>query len=125
MRYLGIDYGEKRIGLALSDEGGKIAMPYGVVNYFNKILSILKKEKVGKIVIGLPVGFSGQESAQTLETKKFAEALGKKVKLPIELENEVLSTKIASRFSAKDKIDASSAAVILQSYLDKQLATSS
>lgn len=120
MRYLGIDYGEKRIGLALSDEGGKIAMPYGVVNYFNKILSILKKEKVGKIVIGLPVGFSGQESAQTLETKKFAEALGKKVKLPIELENEVLSTKIASRFSAKDKIDASSAAVILQSYLDKQ-----
>lgn len=120
MRYLGIDYGEKRIGLALSDESGKIAMPYGVANSFNKILSLLKKEKVGKIVIGLPVSFSGRESAQALETKKFAEALKKKVKLPIELENEVLSTKIASRFSSNGQIDASSAAIILQSYLDKQ-----
>ena len=124
MRFLGIDYGKKRIGLALSDEGGKIAMPYGIAGSLNKIISLAKKEKVGKIVIGLPIGFSGRESAQALKTRKFAEEVKKKVKLPIEFENEILTTKIASVSSAKDKVDAASAAIILQSYLDKQSVTS-
>ena len=119
MRFLGIDYGEKRIGLAISDEDGKIAFPYGVVGSFSKIISLAKKEKINKIIIGLPISFSGQESAQALKIRRFAEALQKKVKLPIEFENEVLTTKIASYGSKRDKIDASSAAIILQSYLDK------
>lgn len=120
MRYLGIDYGEKRIGLALSDPEGKVAIPYSVVGFFGGVVSAVKKENIGKIVVGLPIGFSGKDTDQTKIIRKFAEALEKKVKLPVELENEVLSTKIASQFSSKDKIDASAAAIILQSYLDKQ-----
>jgi len=99
-------------------------MPYGIAGSLNKIISLAKKEKVGKIVIGLPIGFSGRESAQALKTRKFAEEVKKKVKLPIEFENEILTTKIASVSSAKDKVDAASAAIILQSYLDKQSVTS-
>lgn len=119
MRYLGIDYGEKNIGLALSDEEGKIAIPYMVVGSLGGVVLAVKKENVGKIVVGLPIGFSGKDTKQTIIVRKFAEILQKKVKLSIEFENEILSTRIASEFSSKNKIDASSAAVILQSYLDK------
>lgn len=120
MRYLGIDYGEKRIGLAFSDSGGKIAIPYSVVGSFGGVVLAVKKENIGKIVIGLPIGFSGKDTDQTKTIRKFAEALKKKVKLPVEFENEFLTTKIASQFSSKNKVDASAAAIILQSYLDKQ-----
>lgn len=124
MRYLGIDYGEKRIGLALSDEKGHIAFPYrtmpNVKTLFNDITGIAKKEGVEKIVVGLPIPFSGGESRQALEIKKFAERLKKELSVPIEFENEVLTTKMAERSSVSRKhLDQSAAAIILQSHLDK------
>lgn len=126
MRYLGIDYGKKRIGLALSDENGKIAFPYQTLPRTKRIASTLKNittlEKVGKIIIGLPIPFSGEDSLQTKETKLFAEHLKDDLALPIEFENEVLTTKLAKKAGvAKEHIDKVSAAIILQSYLDKHL----
>jgi putative Holliday junction resolvase len=120
MRYLGIDYGRKRIGLALSDKEGKVAFPYSVVSDLKRVAVAAKKEGAGKIIIGLPVSFSGKESKQAEETRAFAEKLKKRVKLPIEFENEILSTKIASKTAPKGKLDASAAAIILQSYLDRE-----
>lgn len=130
MRYLGIDYGAKRIGIALSDEGGKIAFPRETLSgdsekIVEKIAEICEKEKVGRIVVGLPISFEGRETAQTEETKNFAEKLKKAISLPVESENEILTSRMVERDIKegrikKEKIDAASAAIILQSYLDKR-----
>ncbi|MDO8600631.1 MAG: Holliday junction resolvase RuvX [bacterium] len=126
MKYLGIDYGKKRIGLALSDEEGKIAFPRTQLTTYNAQLTtkiigdIIKKEGVEKIVVGVPVTFGGKESAQTVEARAFGEKLQKAVQLPVEYENELLTTKMALKGGvAKNKVDAASAAILLQSYLDK------
>ncbi len=127
MRYLGIDYGRKRMGLAISDEEGKIAFPRMQLTVYNLQLTtkiirdIIEKDAVEKIVVGVPVTFGGRESAQTAEARAFGEKLQKAIQLPIEFENELLTTKMAVRGGvAKSKVDASSAAIILQSYLDRE-----
>lgn len=126
MRYLGIDYGKKRMGLALSDEEGNIAFPRTQLTTYNiqlttKIISdIIKKEGIEKIIVGLPVTFGGKESAQTAEARAFGEKMREALKVPIEFENEMLTTKMALKGGvAKSKVDAASAAILLQSYLDK------
>lgn len=125
MRYLGIDYGSKRVGIALSDEGGQIALPYRTISntktLFTEITEVIKKEGVGRIVVGIPVPFSGNESEQTREVKKFAEKLEKLSAIKVDAENEIFSTKIARASGVPEhKLDTASAAIILQSYLDKQ-----
>lgn len=127
MKYLGIDYGRKRMGLAVSDEEGRIAFPrmqfttYNFLHTVKTLSDIVKKDLVEKIIVGLPVTFGGKESAQTVEARAFGEKLKKAIQLPIEFENEMLTTKMAIRGGiAKSKVDASSAAIILQSYLDRE-----
>lgn len=137
---LGIDYGRKKIGLALADESLGLAFPYKVIE--NKglkfVISCLKeicrKEKVIKIIIGMPYSL-GIESEITdfkkddwfSEVKKFVKLLEEQFKLPVIIEDERLSTKIIQSLqkSFKAKIDAPedavSAAVILQNYLDKSI----
>lgn len=123
MRYLGIDYGKKRIGIAVSDDNGRIAFPLKTLpgkNPFPLIKEIVQKEKIGRIILGLPIPFSGGSSKQTIEIKKIAEKLKKNTRLPVEFENEVLTTKLAKNAGVpKEYLDKSSAAIILQSYLDK------
>ncbi len=124
MKLLGIDYGTKRIGLAVSDDSAKLAFPYSVIknteNYKTVILSILKKENIKEIVIGESKDFEMKDNPimkdvndlkETLETNNFK----------VFLEPEYFSTVEASRIKEKDEmIDARAAAIILQSYLDKQ-----
>ncbi|MFY9461797.1 MAG: Holliday junction resolvase RuvX [Candidatus Sungiibacteriota bacterium] len=124
MRYLGIDYGSKRIGLALSDEEGRLAFPYRTVpntkTLFAEIAAVIKQEGAGRIVVGLPVPFSGGESEQTREVKKFIEKLKKLSEVRVDTENEIFTTKIAKRGGVSERhLDSASAALILQSYLDK------
>ena len=120
MRYLGIDYGEKRIGLALSDEEGRIAFPHGTASRFEEVVEAVYRERVGAVVIGLPLTLSGEASEETASARSFAARLGKAVQLPIAFEDERFTSKIAERHTPKEKADASAAALILQSYLDKQ-----
>ena len=127
MRHLGIDYGAKRIGIAVSDQGGKIAFPKKVIfNRGNKrvmeeIGALLKEESISKIIIGLPISLDGSESEQTKEVRKFSGDLSKRTALNIEFENEMLTTRMAKQAGvSKEHLDESSAALILQSYLDKQ-----
>lgn len=119
MRYLGIDYGSKRIGLALSDPEGRLAFPHSSVPDLGGVLAVIAREGVGAVVIGMPVPFGGGESAQGRTVRAFAERLRAAVELPLEFENEVLTTKIAEEHAPPGKADASAAALILQSYLDK------
>ena len=120
MRYLGIDYGKKRIGLALTDPEGRLAFPYGTVASIEEVSAVIRKENAGKVIVGVPMPLRGRESKQVRAVRAFAARLKKAVGLPIEFENEMFTTKIAELYTKKEKADASAAALILQSYLDRQ-----
>lgn len=127
MRYLCLDYGLKRIGVAISDEDGSMAFPAGVIiNHGGSaackdIAKKVKKEKIDCIVVGVPIGLNGKETEQTKITQSFIALLKKIIHLPVETENEMLTSRMATDSGmAGDHIDAASAALILQSYLDKR-----
>lgn len=124
LKYLGIDYGSKRVGVAVSDEKGEFAFPYTTLsagkNLINELRPILGTEHIGAIVIGESRDFKGQANPINADILMFKERLEKEVSLPVFLEAEYWSSAQAERFQGKhDKLDASAAAVILQSYLDK------
>lgn len=124
MKFLGIDYGDRRIGIAVSDEGGVFAFPRVVLlnteTLFDEIKKICADEKIEKIIIGIPISFSGDQSAQARKVIEFIKSLQQRITMPIEKENEIFSTKAAlDAGSNKEKIDQSAAALILQSYLDR------
>ena len=131
-RILGIDYGDSRIGLALSDPQKIIASPYKTVNSKDKqklidiFNSIIKEKNIEFLVIGLPISLKGKETLQTKKVKVFGEFL-KKFNKPIFFQDERFSsiTAVNSLISEniktghnKDKIDKRAAAIILQQYLD-------
>ena len=125
MRMLGIDYGSKRVGVAISDEKGDFAMPLKVIANSKKLLdevvAIAKEYKTKEIVIGESKNYSGKPNpilAETLEFKKKLEAKG----YTVYMEPEFMTSVQAERFQGKtDMLDASAAALILQSYLDKEV----
>ena len=127
MRYIGIDYGSKRIGIAVSDDEGRIAFPAGVIinrgkTVLREIIERAKKEQAQIIVIGLPIGLDGKETEQTKTIKLFAAMLTQVIEIPVEMENEMFTSRMAAGSGMKGgDIDASSAALILQSYLDKKI----
>ena len=120
MRYLGIDYGQKRIGLALSDPEGRLAFPHATVSGLGEVLEVIRQAGVAAVVVGLPVPLGGGESAQSRAVRAFADRLGAAVQLPIALSSEALTTNIAEQHTARNKADAAAAALILQSYLDQK-----
>ena len=128
MRILGIDFGEKRIGLAISDEGESIAFEVGIVAadiFFTELPKIIIEKEVQKIIIGLPLNMSGVDTAKTLEAKAF----GEKIQIlfpgiPCEFMDERLSSSMAQTISGSSKgIDGLAAQIFLQNYLNKKHAT--
>lgn len=135
MIYLGIDFGKKRIGLAIS-ASGLLARGYRTLAFSNydkiikEILEICASEKVEKIVLGLPKLKSGSDSPQTKETRRFKDLLREKTKLPIIFVDEYLSSHDAEemikernpkitkdRRKMREMIDQVAAQVILEQYL--------
>lgn len=132
---MGIDYGTKRVGIALSDEGRGFAFPKCVLDSSEKaqliteVATLIADENVDLVVIGESVDYDGIENSVMEEARAFAEALAKQAKIDIVFENEILTSVQARRqFESKEKtrkqkntdpVDASAAALILQSYLDK------
>jgi putative Holliday junction resolvase len=125
---LGIDYGGKRIGLALSDPEEKLARRFITLINSSEVISDLEKiiagEKVEKVVVGLPVGFSG-ESEQTRKVEGFIGILRESIKIPVVKVNEVLTSKMAEENlrnvgvrDIKEVLDQEAARIILQDYLD-------
>lgn len=126
-KILGIDYGTKKIGFAFSDYEQKIAFPRtvhaNVWKYVSEdIRDFILNEDVSEIVIGLPVGLDGRENELSSEVRAFAEKLKIDFSLPIHFENEVYSSALVKTSGASPvhKIDASSAALILQTFLDRR-----
>jgi len=122
MRYLGIDFGHKKIGLALSDEQGNFVYPYSVIptiGAMEAIAQICAKEKVGEIVAGDTKDLKGEDNSVSELAGKFLTELKEKTGLNINLQTEVFSTREAERTVGDDEMrDARAAAIILQSYLD-------
>ena len=135
MRIIAIDVGTVRIGVAQSDPLGIIASATDVIkrttpdNDAEKIVSIAKQLRAEKIVVGLPLQLNGQEGKSVKMVKDFVMVLSNKTNLPIEYQDERLSTVSAERVliqsdmrrnKRKDIIDKIAATIILQNHLDKQ-----
>jgi len=136
MKILGIDYGEKRIGLAVSDPSNMVAGSLNVLkrnrtrSWFKELKLIIDENKIEKIVVGLPVNMNGSLGEKGREVLAFVEVLKKGVKVPVVTWDERLTTVSAekllrqaklSREKRKDILDKLSASIILQSYLDSIL----
>lgn len=122
MKILAIDYGEKWIGLAISDEKHEWAFPHKVLendrNLFKNLAEIAKNENIYKIVIGLPLNKNMKPTEQTRAVENWAQKLIQAVEVPIDFENEIFTTKMAQRTGGKEH--ARAAALILESYLKRQ-----
>ncbi|MFZ2038944.1 MAG: Holliday junction resolvase RuvX [Minisyncoccia bacterium] len=121
---MGIDYGKKRVGIAISDEDGKMAFPKDVLTNDAKLLARIKKycdeQKIGMIVLGESNNFQGQPNKIMKDVEPFKIDLWEETGLPIEYELEYLTSHQVENIFGKTKmLDASAASIILQSYLDK------
>jgi len=124
MKYLGIDYGTKRVGVATSDDEGGMAFPFRVLSNTKTLVQdigeICRKERIGTIVVGESHNFQGKPNPLMRAITPFAEALKKETGLPLVFMNEVFSSQEAARITGDNsKNDASAAALVLQSYLDR------
>lgn len=124
MRILGIDYGTKRVGLALTDEKGVMAFPHSVVQNGGRLMEtlemLIEREGVEKIVVGYSLNREGNPNQIHNAVKELIGDLTLRTGLPIELEPEQYTTQEAKRLQGKNEMtDASAAAIILNSYLRK------
>lgn len=125
MRLMGIDYGTKRVGVALSDESGKMAFPHIVLNNDEKLLKelvdLIEERKVGEIVIGHSLDREGVPNAVHAEVEELIGDLTLQVGLPVRLEPEQYSTQEAMIGQGRNaQTDASAAAIILNSFITKK-----
>lgn len=132
-RILGVDYGKRRVGLALSSEDGVFAFPLTVLEnnaqLIQEVVRSMSAEGVSMMVVGESRTFSGEENSINARAQAFAEEVKKETNCTVVFEDETLTTQHARRaHEQKEKtrkpqrgevVDASAAALILQSYLDK------
>ena len=134
MRILGLDVGDRRIGVAMSDPMGILASALAVIErksdgaHFETIVDWVKENGVERIVVGLPRLMDGSIGTQAEKTRGFVEQLKQLTDVPIETSDERLSTSVAdqlmrdagkNRKQIKEMRDAAAAALILQWYLDE------
>lgn len=134
MRIMGLDVGEKRIGVAISDPFGWTAARMFVLEVdgqdaVRRLGELIREEDIEKVVIGLPRNMNGTDSEQTRKVREFAKALESMISIPMEMWDERLSTVAATkslleadltRARRKKVVDGVAASLILQSYLDSR-----
>ncbi len=133
MRNLGLDIGEKRIGVAISDSEEILASPLETITYrdeeqaINAINGLVKKYNIERIVVGLPYSLNGEIGFQAIKVQEFIEKLRESISVDVHFQDERLTTVTASNMlieagvkksKRKEKIDAAAATIILQAYLD-------
>ena len=134
MRYLGIDYGTKNIGVAVSDDGGSVAFPHSVVpagrDAVSKIAALAKEVGASAVVLGESRNFEGEQNPVMEDIEQFKNDLGELAGVPVHYEREFFTSALAARQFAPEEgsrkqnpsqegLDASAAALILQSFLDR------
>lgn len=131
-RIVGIDYGRKRIGIALSDPSGKLALPLctvdGKIDAVCQALASRKKE-ISEIVVGLPLLLNGQEGDMAKEVRGFGQKLEAALQIQVTFIDERLTSKMAeqglrefdmTRKERTKRMDSGAAALLLQTYLDRR-----
>ncbi len=130
MRYLGVDYGSKKVGLALSDEGGTMGFPHSIIpntpRLAEELEALIKREHAGAVVIGESRTLAGGENPIAQAARALGETL-QAAGVPVAYESEVFTSAEARRLPEKEEksrrpkqhaaVDASAAALILTSYL--------
>lgn len=135
MRYLGIDYGTKKIGLALSDEMGTMGFPHSILvntpRLTDELCVLIAREDVGAVVIGESRTLAGGENPIARDARALGEQINARAGVPIFYESEVFTSTEARRLPvgrqarpsraplARGNVDASAAALILTSYLSR------
>jgi putative Holliday junction resolvase len=133
MRYLGIDYGSKRVGLALSDERGTMGFPHTILTNTPKLLEelcvLVARENVGAVVVGESRTLAGGENPIAKDARALGTSINERAGVPVFYESEVFTSTEARRAPAKEMktraakrrvhVDASAAALILTSYLSR------
>ncbi len=132
-KYLGIDFGMRRIGIAISDSTATVSRLFEVIDLqkekkiFNKLASVVKDNGIIEVIIGLPKNMDGSLGPQAEKTIEFSKELEKNIEVPVKLWDERLTTVAAqrvlidadvSRKKRKQVIDGLAAQLILQGYLD-------
>jgi putative holliday junction resolvase len=121
-KFLGIDWGEVRIGLAIGNSENRIAIPFGVVKSIAEIAATIKQEDIDEIVVGEPLSMQNSELKNKEKFLIFVDEI-KKINLPIRMIDERLTSKAADALSVDKKNkasrDAVAAMLILQSFFDK------
>jgi len=134
MRYLGVDYGSSKIGLALSDEQGSMGFPHSIVtntpHLAEELCALIARENVSAVVIGESRTLAGGENAIMKDARALGELLAERAGVPVLYESEVFTSAEARRAPAKEmktrapkaraNVDASAAALILTSFLTRQ-----
>jgi putative holliday junction resolvase len=125
-RIMALDYGSARCGVAMSDPTGTIASPYPVVfkagtpSGIRRLATLTREHGVERIVLGLPIGLSGRETAQTRETRAFADRLREAVPVPVEFYDERFTTRMAERdIDPRAHEDSRAAAHLLDGWLSE------
>lgn len=122
MKTLAIDFGEKRVGLAISDDKGVIAAPLDTLTRTNdekiieKIREIIQEKAIEQVLVGIPMTDRETPSAQESRNTKFAQKLLTQLQIPVLTWNEAFSTQ--SVLNKKKNVDAKAAAIFLQEFLD-------
>jgi putative Holliday junction resolvase len=134
MRTLGIDFGEKRIGLAISDPAGRVAVPLVTLERRNdrsavrQIAEIARSEGIGRLVLGEPVGLDGQRGPAAERVERFGRKLAERTGLPLTRVDEALTTVAAAERLREagidprrqpERLDALAAQILLQDALDR------
>lgn len=126
MKYIGIDFGEKRIGVAISDDKGIIAEPYSIIKRksdteaIKQIQSICQKENIDKVIVGVPQVFSSLHFPQAKRVQNFINKCRHELTIEVDTYTEAFTTKLAKQNKKLKRVDASAAAYILQFYMDNQ-----
>ena len=130
---MGVDYGHKRVGIALSDGLGIAAHPFDVLEagagLQRRLAALVSEHDVTRVVIGLPVSLDGSERASARGARRFAERVGASLDVEVVLYDERFTSRIAegvliaagtSRAGRRSRVDKVAAAVMLQGYLDRR-----
>jgi len=135
MRIVGIDFGERRIGVAAADDRTRLAIPLTTAEVrgdpVDELVRIAAEQRAEELVLGLPLSLTGAEGPQSRHIREVVAALSERISIPIRLHDERLTTRQAERASPRKKSvsrakagspgrDAVAAAILLQAYLDSQ-----
>lgn len=134
-KIMGIDFGDARVGVAISDEMQILASAHSVIEYkmesalINDLIRIINKENVEEIVIGLPINMNGTRGSSVQKVERFADAFRKRCGLNIHLFDERLSTieagkqiHASGKKTTKQNLDLVAATIILQTFIDARRA---